>query len=386
MPATVSEVRTILLEDPSGTSLSLPKTLNAATDTIPYGARVRFEVEVTADEPLHPLSIGVTTPGTAQGLTLHLPHSGGSTYSREVRLPWGLRGAGEYVGVASAPTLPTDGWPDLAGGAYTLHIKPWPTTAGSAAEEWASSDYTFQLGSRPSGGSAPQIVSLNSNLANNRVLRGQPWTPSAQVTDADGDLLAVVFSVYIGGLYRWWFMFNDGRFGSSVSADTFSFLRVGGDFFDRPETGWGHDLDAVFSVQAVDLAGNWSQPSRFTYTVVNSERPIWIREPDPKGPALTQAQVTTADAPPASYRLTANCSSPDSLVFALTRDSKPEVFPLFSTDCWSGAPLAAGTFSNLYWIPFNHPRWYRDIVLYGVSRADTSKIGPRAAVNLAPIE
>ena len=379
MPASVTEVRTYLLEEPGGSAL---RSLSS-TDPIPYGATVRLEVEVTADEPLHPLSVGVTTDGVARGLTLHmLPDETGVTYAQEVAFPWGAVSGGQLDGLTAPPTFPLTGVPELGGGEYVLHIKPWPLSVGAEGEDEPSYDTSLQLAAPTGGGAAPEIVALDSGLANGRVLPGQPWRPSVQVADTDNDVVAVVFSTYIGGMMRWWLMRNDGRFGSEVSADTYSFLRVGGDWWDRWEINWDQDVAATFSVQALDARGNWSAPARFGYTIAHSEAPLWSMPPDPDGPNITELTASHTDAPPACYLVSATCDDSQAYVCGRILGNHGQNFAMFDDGVWPDGTAGDGVFSQQLWFAFSAPQRNWEVLCYAVPKAGSLCTGLRKVISL----
>lgn len=378
MPASVTDVRTYLLAEPGCSARGVPQALSP-TDPVPYGATVRLEVAVAADEPLYPLSVGVPTanPGT----TLHLYSEDNGTFAGEVTLPFGLQWPSETAFVTGPLRFPGD-WPGWGGGEYTFQLRPWPQSVGAEGELLPTTDHTVTLADPPvPSGAAPRIVSLSANLPDNRVRRGQPWRPTVTVADDDNDVVAVTFCVYVAGVARWWYMFDDGRHGDAVAGDgVYSFLRVGNDWFDRPETGWAQDLTATFCVQALDAQGNWSEPASFDYTIVNSEPPVWEGEPHPAGPNITAAGASKDNAPPACFRLSASC---DAEAWVVARQIGPpdQYFPLLDDAYPPGATAGDRQHHELFWQPYAGGLRRTDLVCYGVPKAGPHQIGQKMALH-----
>jgi len=378
MPASVTAVRAFLTADSHDVPLPSPQPINLASDVIPYGARMRLEAEVQSSEPIHPLS--VVGDG---GLNFFMYSSGRDTYAAELRLPWDLRLPGELFDLPSPFSLPIQGWPALGGGEYRLKIQLRPTTSGVAGRQLPTFDMSLRLDNPPEpGGARPRIVSLSSGLSDGGVLKGQPWLPTATVEDADNDVVLVVFTVAVANLGRWCFMRDDGRYGDQQAGDgIYSFLRVGGDWWDRGETGWAHDLNATFSVQALDLRGNWSEPARFDYTIRNSQPPIWMQEPAADGPNILEAAASRPDGPPECPLLWARCDSAEAWVCGRMVRFPDEVLALYPMG--KGPIPFAGpqVHSTVIWATAPIPR---DIIFYAVPQEGPVKIGRKMAVSRPP--
>lgn len=88
MAISVNAVRAYLLSNAQGQPLASPQQINLAADTIPYGARVRFEADIAADEAIYsPWLVGATSES---GGRLPMFKVSGNTYRAEARLPWGF--------------------------------------------------------------------------------------------------------------------------------------------------------------------------------------------------------------------------------------------------------------------------------------------------------
>jgi len=379
MPASVTAVRAFLVADAQGHPLPSPQPVDLPTDVIPHGATVRFEVEVASPQPVLPMRASLKPVGRRAWFSLY-PKGGGNVFSGQVRLPWGLRwGGGEVEGAKQPPVFPGADSPPIGEGEHGLQVCPY-TTDGVALEP---GDFSFRLGPRPSpGGAAPRIVSVSTGLADNRVRVGQPWLLTAQVEDADDDVEVVIFSVLQGDLAQWWFLVDDGSCGDAVAGDgVYSFLRVGGDPWDRPELGGGEDVPATLSVQAGDLRGNWSEPVVLEYQILATQPPVWMEQPTPDAPSIVEAGLDPARGPLSLSCLWARCDTLEAWVCGTTAGGERKTFPLY--DDGMEADQAAGDGVHVRVALFG-PR-HRDVIVYAAPKRGPLLIGRKLAVDCSEL-
>jgi len=369
-----SSVRTYLTTDVRGRKLPSPEPVDLASEEIPYGAGVRIEVEVETGEPMRPMR-GWLQP-EERGSVCLFPTGEGSVFRGEVRVPWGLLwGGGEVEGLSGPPRFPLPDMLPWGSGEHVLRL--YPRTIGG--DLLGEIDIPFRIGAAPSpGGSPPRIVSLESDLRDNRVRLGQPWLLRARVEDEDDDVVVVIFNVLQGDFGQWWFMSDDGGKGDEVAGDgVFSFLRIGGDAWERLQLGAGRDVAATVSVQACDRRGNWSEPAVMEYEVCSSELPVWMEEPSAGGPDILEASISREEGAHGRPLLRARCEEAGVWVCARALSHPDVTLPLF--DDGRSGDLAAG--DGIYTaVPGLPPEKRVEMVVYAVSRAESTKTGKRMAV------
>jgi len=120
MPTTISAVRASLLTDSHDQPLPSPQPIDPVTQEIPYGTRVRLEVDL--DDPKRVLPLGakvLVTYGSEQreyGMLTLFRAGAGNSFAIQARLPWGGFWHGEEV-EGGPPRFPLpDGWPMVPGG------------------------------------------------------------------------------------------------------------------------------------------------------------------------------------------------------------------------------------------------------------------------------
>jgi hypothetical protein len=370
MAIIISAVRAYLLSDAQDKPLPSPQGLDLAKGSIPYGARVRFEVDIEGGEGIYTPWLAAFANGTGGRLPMFRVGDS-NTFRAEGRMPLALLfWAGEAEGQSAPLRFPLADWPPFGGGDYLLYIAP-EALDGSAVEPV---EIPFKIGAPPAkGGSAPRITAL-AGPAGNSLLLGQPWLMTAKVEDAENDVLAVVFSTYRAGFTRWWFMFDDGSHGDAKAGDgIYSLLRVGGDAFDLGEKGELGCRTVKVSAQAVDLRGNWSEPVMLEYELKYGQEPVWMNDPN-GGPNVTEINTSrpagTFDLP----LITAQCDSDKAWMCAQVIGIPDIVIPLFPDS-------TSGKHSNS--IVYSSQRHW-DVVGYAVSKEGALSIGQKMAAVCPP--
>jgi len=385
-------------------------------NVVPYGATVRFEIDVSSNDLILPLDAVISTPSGGGSFEMY-PSGSGNTFTAEVRLPWGIMPQGELQGPATplrfplssppagdytfqvmengelgAPTSPTfSNWPHFVGGQYTFRTTLWSLAAGAQGQTPPSYETTFTVGDAPaSGGAPPRIVHLESGLSGGSALIGQPWLAQATVEDRDNDVVAVLFTVQRGSVARWELLYDDGRYGDKAPRDhIYSHLRVGGDGWDWGARGGTTDEPVTLSAQAVDLRGNWSDPVLLQYQLIYSQFPLWTAEPAPNGPNIVEVGVGRAEGAPDYPRIWARCDSPDAWVCGRLH-SRPMDQAGALYDDGKGPDAVAGNriHSTFVWFepalwPDPETKW--DVVFYAVPKSGPPTIGQRMGLTIPPV-
>ena len=416
MPISLSPLRAYLVADAQDHPLPTPQPLNLATDVIPYGATVRFEIDVTSDEPVLPLDVEVSTANGGGAVEMY-PVGSSNTFAAEVRMPWGILAYAAIEGPATSPRFPLeapapgaeftllvqehgeskdmttppviDGWPRLPGGDYLFRTTPWSVAAAANGQAPATFETSFRVGDPPSpGGAPPRITRLESGLADSSVLVGQPWLLTAAAADADNDVLGVIFSALRGTRAVLALMKDDGSCGDQRARDgVYSFLRIGGDSWEGGQWTGSRDVPVTLSAQAVDLRGNWSEPALLNYRLHYSEFPLWAADPAPDGPNIVEVGIGRQEGLPDFPRGWARCDDPNAWVCACLRSNPDEVGVLLDDGKGADAAAADGIHSAFTWFSpgFLFARQKQlDVVFYAMLKAGPPKIGRRMAVNIPP--
>jgi hypothetical protein len=387
MPASVTAVRAFLVADAQDHPLPSPQPIDLATDVIPYGARVRLEVDVEASGPVHPLRAMMTGPGV-QTVVWLWSLDGGMRFSEEVRVPIDFVG-GERPGVTASFRFPIPEWQPTGhlpppGGKCLLQICPipvgtkpdWPFAALPPFDgPLPTFQAHFQVGEPPSpGGAAPRIVAVEGGPDGGRVRIGEPWRVTARVQDADDDLLGVFFCAVRGGLALW---SSCGVAGTGVAGEvSCSPLRLGGDKWDRWGL-WGDVEDSiVFFLQAVDLRGNWSEPAVMKYTLRRDVTPLWMDEPAADGPNIIAAGASREQGMFDHPWLWAQCDRTDARVCARILTQPERVNWLWGSDWVPGGAACS--------VALPRSR-YVEVVFYAVPETGPKTIGAKMAATCPPL-
>jgi hypothetical protein len=391
MPTTISAVRASLLTDSHDQPLPSPQPIDLATQEIPYGTRVRLEVDLDSAELVMPLGARAFCPGTGTereygGLTLYRSGAG-NTFAANIRLPWGAFWREDPLPCAVGPPrfpLP-DGWPWIPGGEHALRFVPWPVSGPIPDPAVPPLEVRFRLGQPVGpGGAAPRIVQFGSDLGGSDVQPGQPWLLTAQAQDQDNDIVAVLFTAVRGEQGRSWQLWNDGAFGDVAPRDgLWSVMRVGSDWFDHSELGGTKAVPVTVVAQAVDLRGNWSDPVSLDYTLRCDREPLWMEGPDPAGPSITEAGLSREQGPPDYPFVWARCDSLDARVCArvIARPAS-ETCCLLDDGIAPDVTARDGLYARVSWFPRTR-HW--DAVLYAVPKAGALRVGEKLAVSCPPI-
>jgi len=386
MPATVTAVRAFLVADAQHHPLPSPQPIDLATDVIPYGARVRLEVELVTDEPLAPLLDAQAFAAfggeeRAYGSLSLFPSGSGNSYAVESDLPWGAFWCEEHLPCPDgAPRLPLrSGWPTIPGGE---HILRFPASLEAAADT-PMLEARFRIGEPPgAGGATPRIAALGPDLSGDSIRVGQPWLLTARTEDADDDVVAVLFTVVRGGWGRLWQMCDDGTFGDEQKRDgVYSVIRVGGDWWDQGEMDGATPAAVTVTAQAVDLRGNWSEPAAFQYRLRYDEAPVWMEGPDPAGPNVLEAGLSREEGLPDYPLVWARCDSPDARVCVRIITQPGEVWNLLDDGMKPDRVAGDGIHTNTCWLPRTR---YWDLVFYAVPKRGPLIVGRKVAVTCPP--
>jgi len=261
---------------------------------------------------------------------------------------------------------------------FKLYVR---TPEGVVTEEY---DLHCRLGAPTPGGSPPSVKSVSTGLTDNQVRLGQPWLLTAEVTDPEDDVLVVIFSVLQGDFAQWWFMVDDGSQGDQVAGDgIYSFLRVGGDPWERPYLAGGEDVTATLTVQACDVRGNWSAPVSLDYQILTSQEPVWREEPTAGAPDILEGDIDHAKGPRGRALITARASTPEAWVCGHLVGEAGQTFPLFDDGKGLDAAAGDGSFTAT---PGIHSRRDYDVVLYGVPKSGPLAVGEKLAVHWTQAE
>jgi hypothetical protein len=381
MAVKVLTFRAYLIADSADRPFAVPREIDLGKEVIPYGARVRFEAEIEADETicLPWLQIYNDSDGWHRPM---FAKPDGRTYWSEARLPWELLWGGRELHLLSAPPVfPVFDWPDFPGGEYHLQIAA-QSADSPAREAMPLLETSFRLDSPQNKvGRGPKMGAVEGFPGSPHRL-GQPWLSRVAVTATDNPIGAVVFCVYRAGAARWGFMGDDGRSGDELAGDgIYSHLRVTGDWWERAEFGKLGFPTVTLSVQAVDICGNWSEPSILEYDLDFDSPPLWTAEPDPDGPSILEAEVNRAEGVLASPLLRARCDSPDAWVCARVVIQPDYLQALF--DDGGGADFQAGDgiHADLLGLPASH---FWDVVFYAVPKTGPFRAGRKMAAVCPP--
>jgi hypothetical protein len=375
----ISAVRAYLSSDAQDKPLASPLAIDLAHEIVPYGARVRVEAEIEVTEPICTPWMYVFNQDLSGRLPLYrLPR--GNTYRAEGRWPFDFFG-GEFSGQTSPPRFPNAAWPSNFSEDFFFQIGVQPTDRPATETDTLLAS-RLHLAAPKKGGSPPKITRLEG-LPADALRLGQPWLAKATVGDADNDVAAVVFSVFRAGKVAWSLMRDDGRFGDEHPGDgVYSFLRVAGDWWDHADYGKLASQEAVFTAQAVDLCGNWSEPVSLKYELLFDEEPLWAAESSSDAPNILEVSISREGGVPGCPLVRARCDSSDAYVCARVVVQQNYINPLFDDGLGPDAVAGDGIYSDLIGLPHSG---FWDVVCYAVPKSGPFRMGKRMAAVSPPL-
>lgn len=388
MPASVAALRVLQLTDPSGQLLPAPRPLDPATDTIPYGVRLRLEADLEGPQAVYPLQARVLWGDWGVRAPLYRTAPGGSTYGGQFRLPLDLP-SGALEEITAPPRFPLPEWGGplpLGGGEYELRLAPiplgtipsWPYGDPPVDPDTPESVWQLQVAAPTlAGGTPPTLVSL-SRPPGEGLRLGEPWRLEAQVQKTQYDVLGVFFCSMRPGMGEWYTLRDDGTKGDRVAGDGIhSLLRVGGDYYDVPENWPADPVPVTLLAQAVDVCGNWSAPLTIGYDLRYDLPPVWYESPSPEAPHVLQGGADRDQGPIDLPKVWAQVDRSGAWVCGRLVTVGKEAMVLY--------PEAAGGTDYAALQPSDRRHLGREIVLYAVAPEAPTTPGKRVAVGIPPL-